>query len=139
MESGVSRGIDFKGVGLVLNFHVPSPEGTAASTYLHRIGRTARGVSQNGNALSLVTEEEMKIFQAIIQHQKQEKSQEISNYAFDMELTEGFRYRLGDILRSITKNATKNARYEDIKTELLNSEQLKVKKLPTSYVNPCLS
>ncbi|KAI6013924.1 P-loop containing nucleoside triphosphate hydrolase protein [Pisolithus microcarpus] len=36
-----------------------------------------------------------------------------------------FRYRMGDALRSVTKNAIKEARIKELKTELLNSEKLK--------------
>jgi ATP-dependent RNA helicase DDX56/DBP9 len=49
-EFGVSRGIDFQGVNFVINFDFPK---TSAS-YIHRIGRTARGIN-NGTALSFIT------------------------------------------------------------------------------------
>ena len=49
-DYGVSRGIDFQGVNFVINFDFPK----TASAYIHRIGRTARGMS-TGTALSLVT------------------------------------------------------------------------------------
>jgi ATP-dependent RNA helicase DDX56/DBP9 len=49
-EYGVSRGIDFQGVNFVINFDFPK----TASAYIHRIGRTARGVQQ-GTAISFVT------------------------------------------------------------------------------------
>lgn len=50
-----SRGLDIKGVSLVINYHVPEdPE-----VYIHRIGRTAR-LGSYGKALSLVTPEDSK-------------------------------------------------------------------------------
>lgn len=48
-EYGVSRGIDFISVSCVINFDLP----TSLSSYIHRIGRTARGHS-TGIALSFV-------------------------------------------------------------------------------------
>jgi ATP-dependent RNA helicase DDX56/DBP9 len=49
-EFGVSRGIDFQGVNFVINFDFPK----TSSSYIHRIGRTARGIN-NGTALSFIT------------------------------------------------------------------------------------
>ena len=46
---GVSRGIDFKNVAVVINFDLP----LSSRSYLHRIGRTARA-GQTGMALSFV-------------------------------------------------------------------------------------
>lgn len=42
-----------------------------------------------------------------------------------MEEVEGFRYRCRDAMRSVTKQAIKEARLKEIKEELLNSEKLK--------------
>ena len=49
-ESGVSRGIDFRNVRTVINMDFPE----TLRSYRHRIGRTARGVSE-GTAISLVS------------------------------------------------------------------------------------
>uniref|UniRef100_A0A8C1MMU3 RNA helicase n=1 Tax=Cyprinus carpio TaxID=7962 RepID=A0A8C1MMU3_CYPCA len=46
-------------------------------------------------------------------------------YGFKMEEIEGFRYRCRDAMRSVTKQAVKEARLKEIKQELLNSEKLK--------------
>lgn len=48
-EYGVSRGIDFSNVSFVVNFDFP----VTSAAYIHRIGRTARGM-QTGTALSFV-------------------------------------------------------------------------------------
>eukprot|EP01033_Poteriospumella_lacustris_P000910 gene911-653_t len=48
-EYGVSRGIDFANVSFVVNFDFP----VTSAAYIHRIGRTARGM-QTGTALSFV-------------------------------------------------------------------------------------
>lgn len=39
---------------------------------------------------------------------------------------EGFRYRMEDALRSVTGKTVKDARREEVRRELLNSEKLKV-------------
>eukprot|EP00064_Thunnus_orientalis_P016850 superscaffoldBa00003428_g16922 len=46
-------------------------------------------------------------------------------YQFKMEEIEGFRYRCRDAMRSVTKQAVREARLKEIKQELLNSEKLK--------------
>ena len=45
--------------------------------------------------------------------------------AFDLKELEGFRYRVEDIRRAVTKVAVKEARLTEIKQELMNSEALK--------------
>lgn len=50
----MSRGIDIDGIGLVMNYDVPSD----GEDYIHRIGRTARA-SSTGVAFTLVNEDDM--------------------------------------------------------------------------------
>jgi ATP-dependent RNA helicase DDX56/DBP9 len=47
-EYGVSRGIDFQAVSFVVNFDFP----VTAAAYIHRIGRTARGMGAAGSTNS---------------------------------------------------------------------------------------
>jgi superfamily II DNA/RNA helicase len=56
----LSRGIDIKGIDLVINFDVP----VDAEDYVHRVGRTARA-DATGVALTLVNEKEMEKFVSI--------------------------------------------------------------------------
>jgi ATP-dependent RNA helicase RhlE len=53
----MSRGIDIKGIDLVINYDVP----TDAEDYVHRIGRTARAKSK-GMAITFVCQEDMYRF-----------------------------------------------------------------------------
>lgn len=46
-------------------------------------------------------------------------------YQFQMEEIESFRYRCRDAMRSVTKQAIREARLKEIKEELLHSEKLK--------------
>jgi superfamily II DNA/RNA helicase len=56
----ISRGIDIKGISLVINYNVPrDPE-----DYVHRVGRTARA-DATGVAITLINDEEMSYFQKI--------------------------------------------------------------------------
>jgi ATP-dependent RNA helicase DeaD len=60
-----ARGIDVPAVGHVVNYDVPNePE-----TYFHRIGRTARAGAE-GSAISLVTPDRFREFEAILKRTK---------------------------------------------------------------------
>lgn len=56
----VSRGIDIKGIELIINFDVPND----AEDYVHRIGRTARADS-TGVAITFINEDDMFKFNRI--------------------------------------------------------------------------
>lgn len=58
----MSRGIDIKDIGLIINYDVPND----AEDYVHRVGRTARAESE-GVALTLVSEDDMYKFKRIEQ------------------------------------------------------------------------
>ncbi|KAI0023223.1 ATP-dependent RNA helicase-like protein dbp9 [Xylariomycetidae sp. FL0641] len=134
-EYGVSRGIDFRNVALVLNFDAP----TSAKSYQHRIGRTARA-GQTGMALTFIVPKELyrkhipttvetaendeKILARITKRQA-EKGKELKPWSFDMKQLEAFRYRMNDALRAVTKVAIREARTRELRQELLKSEKLK--------------
>ena len=50
----MARGVDFKGVQMVINYDLPQ----SAVAYIHRIGRTGRA-GQEGSAVTLFTEEDI--------------------------------------------------------------------------------
>ncbi len=58
----ISRGIDIKGINLVINYSVPKD----AADYVHRIGRTARADS-TGVGITLINEDDMYSFSKIEQ------------------------------------------------------------------------
>ena len=136
-EYGVVRGVDFIDVACVLNFDLPP----SSRAYTHRVGRTARA-GRTGMALSFVVPREEwgknkvvgclesakndeKMF-AKIEKQQAARGSKIKEYKFDMKQVEAFRYRMQDALRSVTRVAIKEARIKEIKSEILNSEKLKV-------------
>ncbi|WAO90460.1 Hypothetical protein NCS54_00789000 [Fusarium falciforme] len=134
-EYGVSRGVDFKKVSAVINFDLP----TTASSYTHRIGRTARA-GQTGMALSFVVPKELyrkhvptstptaekdeKVMAKIIRQQAK-RGKEVKPYNFNMDQVDPFRYRMNDALRAVTKVAIREARTRELRQELLKSEKLK--------------
>ncbi|KAL0258287.1 ATP-dependent DNA/RNA helicase [Diplodia seriata] len=134
-EYGIARGIDFQNVSLVLNFDLP----TSSKSYTHRIGRTARA-GKNGMAISFVIPKDQyrkhkptsiesckndEEVLAKITKSQGKKGNAIQPYLFDMKKLEGFRYRLGDALRAVTRIAVREARARELRQELLKSEKLK--------------
>ena len=143
-EYGVSRGVDFYGVTFVLNIDFPkTPE-----AYTHRIGRTARG-GASGTAISFVedgnTEEHavLKLIQeeqprlpgkgsgtqngeeGVLQGKDEELQHQPAFFDFKIADLEGFRYRMDDVKRAVTKVAVRDARVRELKQEMINSERLK--------------
>lgn len=145
-EYGVSRGMDFYRVSFVVNFDVPPNAGS----YAHRIGRTARGGAK-GVALTFVNTnsiEETEILESIqdsqprislsgastdnLQASLAEFNEETGLHEqrqplpldFDLQEIEGFRYRVEDVQRAVTKTAVRETRAAELKAEILNSDRL---------------
>uniref|UniRef100_A0A6V7QRI0 RNA helicase n=1 Tax=Ananas comosus var. bracteatus TaxID=296719 RepID=A0A6V7QRI0_ANACO len=123
-EFGVVRGIDFKNVFTVINFDMPrSPAG-----YVHRIGRTGRGCN-TGTAVSLVSPEEGELFAKIkimLEGDSRDDSVHIQPFPhLTKKAVEDLRYRAEDAARSVTTRDVQDARHQDLKKEILNSEKLK--------------
>ncbi|XP_072310346.1 probable ATP-dependent RNA helicase DDX56 [Eucyclogobius newberryi] len=120
-EYGVSRGVDFQNIANVINFDFP----TTVESYIHRVGRTARA-DNPGTALSFISCTEMHLLAEVEEVLKGDNADcVLKPYEFKMEEIESFRYRCRDAMRSVTKQAVKEARLKEIKQELLNSEKLK--------------
>lgn len=143
-EYGVSRGVDFIDVSCVINFDLPP----SSRSYTHRVGRTARA-GRTGMALSFVvpqeqwgknrvvgcvesTKEDDKIF-ARIEKEQAARGSKIKEYKFDMKQVEAFRYRMEDALRAVTRSAIREARIKELKSEILNSDKLKVRQAQLSH------
>lgn len=144
-EYGVSRGLDFRHVSFVLNVDFPP----SARSYAHRVGRTARGGAK-GVALSLVEmesqeqqdllvavqEDQPKIpisgavtdtFQAVAAGEvgvKPTEQSQPSPLDFNLHEIEGFRYRVEDVTRAVTRTAVKETRAAELRAEILNSDRL---------------
>ena len=142
---GVSRGLDFRHVAFVVNVDLPpNPQ-----SYAHRIGRTARAGAK-GVAVSLINSdapEELALLQEIQASQPRIPRAGAStdtlaaadvvaddDDAFDqpqpvpldfpLASLEGFRYRVEDVARAVTKVAVRQTRVAEFSAELRNSERL---------------
>jgi ATP-dependent RNA helicase DDX52/ROK1 len=91
----LARGIDFKGVNLVINYDVPN----SAQAYVHRIGRTGRG-GREGKAVTFYTKEDAIAVKPIINVMKQSGSD------YDKWM---------DNMTKITKNEKKKIKNGEIK------------------------
>ncbi|CAG8477419.1 9758_t:CDS:10 [Diversispora eburnea] len=122
-EYGVSRGIDFINVSAVINFDFP----ISAKAYTHRIGRTARA-NNKGMSLSFIVPKELvgkqknltsptskndEEIYARVEKQQTMMGATLKPYSFDMKQVEGFRYRMEDALRAVTRSSIKEARLKD--------------------------
>lgn len=148
-EYGVARGLDFRGVSFVLNVDFP----LSPSSYTHRVGRTARGGAK-GVAFSLVEIDNIAQLDMLAQVQESQPplpmvrsnatDEKLQTTAptmnedelppdtipqpnaldFDLKEIEGFRYRVEDVSRAVTKVAVKETRAAELKAEILNSQRL---------------
>merc|ERR1719219_482882 len=117
-EFSVARGVDFNDVSNVFNFDLPA----TVEQYVHRVGRTARGECSTGIALSLIQSEHDHNLVNLVKEKCEILAQP---FAFKLEEIAGLKYRCGDALRSITKQAVRDARAKELRNELINSKSLK--------------
>eukprot|EP00890_Picochlorum_soloecismus_P003951 jgi/Picsp_1/4557/NSC_01927-R1_dead-box atp-dependent rna helicase 16-like len=120
VESGVTRGIDFKGVRTVINAEMPD----SVNGYIHRVGRTGRAGS-SGTAISLTRREDDDLIGQVNGVIMSEGEGGVK--AFDRitkVAVESLRYRGEDVAKSITKSVIREARAKDLRAELLNSKRL---------------
>jgi ATP-dependent RNA helicase DDX56/DBP9 len=146
-EYGVSRGLDFRNVSFVVNVDFPPN----AKSYAHRVGRTARGGAK-GVALSLIDARSEVEQDLLLQVQADQPALPLALAStdklhaaaapgggdeavphdqpqpipldFDLREIEGFRYRVEDVSRAVTRSAIREARASELKAEILNSERL---------------
>jgi len=145
--SSMARGIDFTSASSVINFDLP----TTTTAYLHRVGRTARA-GHSGLALSFIVprkdfgkdrhvsvksaEKDEHIWEKIKDKVKKENGSEMKEWDWGGRKgeIEGFRYRMEDALKAVTGKRVADARREEVRRELLNSEKLKVSWTPDTAV-----
>ncbi|WRT64337.1 ATP-dependent RNA helicase DBP9 [Kwoniella shivajii] len=137
-SSSLARGIDFTAASSVINFDLPS----TSTSYMHRVGRTARA-GHSGLALSFVVpkakwgkdrvvsiksaQKDEVVWEKIKERVKKDSGSEIKEWDWGGRKgeIEGFRYRMEDALKAITGKRVAEARREEVRRELLNSEKLK--------------
>ncbi|KAJ0683913.1 putative RNA helicase [Helianthus annuus] len=122
-EFGVVRGIDFKNVYTVINFDMP----LSAAGYVHRIGRTGRAFN-TGQSVSIVSPDEMEVFEEIKSFLGEDEEKDLTYVApfplLEKNAVEFLRYRAEDVARSVTKIVVREARAQDLRNEILNSDKL---------------
>lgn len=136
MPRAAAQGVDFRGVTTVVNFDFP-PD---ATTYTHRVGRTARG-GASGVALSFVAPEGVAPAQdallgallapppaaaaaavagvtaaAAAADAPRLPGQGLVPLPFDAREVEGFRYRVDDVIRSVNPAAVRAARLAEVRS-----------------------
>lgn len=131
---GISRGLDFQAVAMILNFDLPR----TPKSYTHRIGRTGRA-GKPGTALSFVIPKSLfrkhkptshpicaddEAVLARISASQSKKGADLKPYQFDMRTLEGFRYRLDSALRAVTPKSILAARKRELTDALLKSAKL---------------
>ncbi|ORY29349.1 P-loop containing nucleoside triphosphate hydrolase protein [Naematelia encephala] len=137
-QSSMARGIDFTSASTVINFDLPP----TSTSYMHRVGRTARA-GHSGLALSFIVpkdkwgkdravslksaKDDELVWERIKARSKAEGAGEMKEWDWGGKKgeIEGFRYRMEDALRAVTTKRVSDARREELRRELLNSEKLK--------------
>lgn len=151
-EYGVSRGLDFRGVSFVVNVDLPvSPEsythriGRTARGGANGVALTLLDSSKNEEAEMLFDIQDSQPTKAAMNGSGDGDLKESTEDGvpeeggagmhpqvqrqpcpldFDLKEIEGFRYRVEDVARAVTKVAIRETRAAEVKAEILNSERL---------------
>lgn len=76
----LARGIDFKGINLVINYDVPQ----SSQAYVHRIGRTGRA-GRKGKAVTFYTKDDMDLVKNVVNVMKESGSKGFGEWMLDMK------------------------------------------------------
>lgn len=151
-EYGVSRGLDFRGVSFVVNVDLPvSPDsythriGRTARGGANGVALTLLDSSKGEEAEMLFQIQDSQPTKAAmngsgdgdLKESTEDGIQEEGGAGmhpqvqrqpcpldFDLNEIEGFRYRVEDVARAVTKVAIRETRAAEVKAEILNSERL---------------
>jgi ATP-dependent RNA helicase DDX56/DBP9 len=153
-EYGVSRGLDFRNLSFVVNVDFPSSPQSYTHRVGRTARGGAKGValslvdtesSEEREVLRRVQEEQPQIpitrhgndtLQAASTNAEEgdddlprdlpppEFQQQPSPLDFDLQEIEGFRYRVEDVSRAVTKTAVRETRAAELRAEILNSDRL---------------
>ncbi|XP_077596759.1 putative ATP-dependent RNA helicase DDX52 [Stigmatopora nigra] len=115
----LARGIDFKGVNLVINYDFP----TSAVEYIHRIGRTGRAGHQ-GKAVTFFTEDDKPLLRSIANVIKQAGCP-VPDYML------GFKKMHGKDRRRILKKPPTRSTINTTPEIFMEKKPFKVQKKPT--------
>ncbi|ROL50829.1 putative ATP-dependent RNA helicase DDX52 [Anabarilius grahami] len=110
----LARGIDFKGVNLVINYDFP----TSAVEYIHRIGRTGRA-GHKGKAITFFTEDDKPLLRSKLKHQLAKHPPRRSTIRTTPPFL--FEKKLGKGKRKKRKVAAKEAKVKGEATEVISN------------------
>jgi len=117
----LTRGVDLVNVSTVINASVPHK----VRSYVHRVGRCARGGS-SGTALTICAREEEPLLERIIRMQAAAGGMsEMKALPLQIQDAERFRYRVEDMAKGLTKRVVEVYRARELQMEALHSEKLK--------------
>ncbi|OAP56075.1 ATP dependent RNA helicase [Fonsecaea erecta] len=117
----LSRGVDFRGVNVVVNYDIP----TTVAGYVHRAGRTGRGGREGGVCVSFYTKEDIQyvkgIANVIAASQKMRGNSEKDNDGTqsketNLSATTEIQPWLLHALPSVSKSARKDLKLHGVKT-----------------------
>ncbi|XP_055389049.1 uncharacterized protein LOC129618283 [Condylostylus longicornis] len=123
---GVHRGLDLHGVKCVINYDMPETE----KAYIHRVGRTARA-GASGVALTLCSSNDTKeeaLLEKIIASRSSLTNPgqpAVQQLGLNLKDIDCFRYRVEDILKTVTPKAVGSLRLQELQREVLHSQKLK--------------
>ena len=151
-EYGVSRGLDFRNVSFVVNVDFPMTPKSYAHRVGRTARGGGTGVALS--LVDIDSQEQLSLLQQVQEDQPEvplagtatdklqaapEDGGDVENEAvvpaaktqtqpapldFDLKEIEGFRYRVEDVSRAVTRIAVKETRAAELKAEILNSERL---------------
>jgi len=150
-EYGVSRGLDFRGVSFVVNVDIPTspdsythrigrtarggangvaltlmdatkPEEAEMLVAIQENQPTKGGASGGDDDLKEATAGEGEMNDVVMNVQPVQRQP--CPLDFDLKEIEGFRYRVEDVSRAVTRVAVRETRAAEVKAEILNSERL---------------
>jgi len=114
----MSRGMDFKGINLVINYDLP----TSATDYIHRVGRTGR-MGKYGEAETYYTDDDLPYLRRIANVIKQ-SGQDVPNWLLKIKSVDK---------KTSRKMITKPLERERISTAILEDQTPKRKKNKKKY------
>ncbi|GMT32193.1 hypothetical protein PFISCL1PPCAC_23490, partial [Pristionchus fissidentatus] len=119
-ESGVARGIDFHQVSNVVNFDFPKN----LESYIHRVGRTARGFNK-GTALSFSIPSEQSLLEGVREEMTKQMGMDVlTPYEMRIKELDSFVLRAREAMAATTRSVVKEARLAEIRQEALRSAKL---------------
>ncbi|GAB5590860.1 nucleolar DEAD-box protein required for synthesis of 60S ribosomal subunit [Umbelopsis nana] len=116
-----SRGLDIKGIEVVINFNMPQQ----FAQYLHRVGRTARA-GRNGRSVTLIGEVDRKLLKMAV---KSSNNAQVKHRVVPAELIAKYKAKLESIteqVKDVMKQEKEDKAMRQAEMELKKSENLLV-------------